>query len=99
MQDSFTIRRRRDGTINFEAYREEALRLRAESTRHFLGYLGRAGRPLVGVMAVVAACAFFLPRNTPPGCTSPRRAPLAISHCVSDAQTKQETPKPSRGYP
>jgi hypothetical protein len=65
------IRRRSNGTIDIDSYRQEALVLRAQAMRR----LSNKGRllpwPLIGAVAIVVAYVTFLPRTpVPPSASS-----------------------------
>jgi hypothetical protein len=56
--------RRTNGTIDIDAYRQEAIVLRAQTRTHFLKCMGRVARPIVGA-AVIAAGALLLRPSLP----------------------------------
>jgi hypothetical protein len=50
-----TIRRRSNGTIDIDGYRQEALTLRAQTRTQFFRSLGRVARPVIGTAAITVA--------------------------------------------
>lgn len=49
------IRRRNNGTIDIDSYRRDALMLREQTRTEFFRSIGRAVRPLTGVVAIIVA--------------------------------------------
>jgi hypothetical protein len=65
------IRRRDNGTIDIDNYRQEALLLRARSRTEAFKKVGRLPWRYIGAVAIVAAYVAFLPRTpVPPTATS-----------------------------
>ena len=50
-----TIRRRSNGTIDIDCYRQEALTQRAQTRTQFFRSLGRVARPVIGTAAIIVA--------------------------------------------
>jgi hypothetical protein len=50
-----TIRRRSNGTIDIDSYRQEALTRRAQTRTQFFSGVGRAVRPLMGAVTIIVA--------------------------------------------
>lgn len=49
------IRRRTNGTIDVDTYRQEALTLRRQTRTEFFTSIGRVARPLIGSIAIIVA--------------------------------------------
>lgn len=65
------IRRRSNGTIDIDSYRQEALVLRAGTMRRTLNKGRRSPWPLIGAAAIIAAYVTFVPRTpVPPSASS-----------------------------
>jgi hypothetical protein len=64
------IRRRSNGTIDIDFYRDEAFLLRRAATNKFFRRIRRAGRPLIGVATIIANYALLTPREPLPPSTS-----------------------------
>jgi len=47
-------RRRSNGTIDIDSYRQEARMLREQTRTEFFKAAGRAARPLIGIVAIIA---------------------------------------------
>jgi hypothetical protein len=88
MQTYPRIRRRKNGTIDIDAYRQRALAERAQYKTEFVKYLGRVGRSLIA--AVAGACAMLLPRSAPPACAGALHGVLAAHPCPTDFQIINE---------
>ena len=78
------IRRRANGTIDIDSYRQDALVLRVQATRRILNKVRRLLWPLIGVVAVVAAHVAFLPRTSAPPSTSSMLVSAGIAATSSD---------------
>jgi len=76
---TLTIRRRDNGTIDIDSYRQEALALRAGTMRRTLNRGRRSPWPLIGAAAIIAAYVTFLPRAPVP----PTASAMLISANVS----------------
>ena len=65
------IKRRSNGTIDVDFYRQEAFLLRREATNKFFRRVRRASRPLIGVATIIANYALPTPREpSPPSANS-----------------------------
>ena len=60
------IKRRTNGTIDVDFYRQEAFVLRRDATNKLFRRLRRAGRPLIGVVTIIANYALLTPREPSP---------------------------------
>lgn len=76
MQPSERVRRRTNGTIDIDSYRQEALFLRAQTRTEFLKRVGRVARPLIGTVAILVAYAVFLLREAAPPATASLGPPI-----------------------
>jgi hypothetical protein len=59
------VRRRTNGTIDYDHYRQEALMLRRATTTEFVRGLGRLVRPLVAAAVIILAIS-VMPTSAPP---------------------------------
>jgi hypothetical protein len=73
------IRRRSDGTLDIDHYRQEALRLRAQSHRQLFAR-ARQAWPLLAASLVVTAYVLVLPRLGGPSANRDDQALTARSH-------------------
>ena len=64
------IKRLRNGTIDVDFYRQETFRLRREATSKLFGGIGRASRPLIGAVTIIANYALLTPREPSPPSTN-----------------------------
>lgn len=64
------IKRRSNGTIDIDFYRNEAFSLRRAATKKFFKRVRSAGRPLIGVATIIANYALLTPRKSLPPSTS-----------------------------
>jgi len=60
------IKRRCNGTIDVDFYRQEAFFLRREATNKLFRRIKHAGRPLIGVITIIANYALLTPREPSP---------------------------------
>lgn len=60
------IKRRSNGTIDVDFYREEAFLLRREATNKFFRRIRRASRPFIGTVTLIANYALLTPREPSP---------------------------------
>ena len=60
------IKRRTNGTVNVDFYREEAFLLRREATNKFFRRIRRASRPFIGTVTLIANYALLTPREPSP---------------------------------
>ena len=65
-----TIKRRSNGTVDIDFYRQEAFLLRREATNKFFRRIRRASRPLIGVATIIANYALLTPREPSPPSTN-----------------------------
>ena len=63
------IKRLSNGTIDVDFYRQETFRLRREATNKLFRRIGRASRPLIGAVTVIANYALLAPREPSPPST------------------------------
>jgi hypothetical protein len=85
-----TIRRRSNGTIDIDCYRQEALTRRAQTRTQFFSSVGRAVRPLMGAVAIIVAYISALHQMFPapaaaemPGAiAAPGEVLIATAHAV-----------------
>ena len=65
------IKRRSNGTIDVDFYREQAFLLRREATNKFFRRIRRASRPFIGTVTLIANYALLTPREpSPPSANS-----------------------------
>jgi hypothetical protein len=64
------IKRRSNGTIDVDFYRQEAFLLRRESTNKLFRRIRRASRPLIGAATIIANYALLTPREPSPPSTN-----------------------------
>jgi hypothetical protein len=64
------IKRRSNGTIDVDFYRQEAFLLRRESMNKLFRRIRRASRPLIGVTTIIANYALLTPRDPAPPSTN-----------------------------
>ena len=60
------IKRRTNGTVDVDFYREEAFLLRREATNKFFRRIRRASRPFIGTVKLIANYALLTPREPSP---------------------------------
>jgi hypothetical protein len=60
------IKRRSNGTVDVDFYRQEAFLLRREATNKLFNRIRRASRPLIGTVTIVANYALLTPRESLP---------------------------------
>ena len=59
-------KRRTNGTVDVDFYREEAFLLRREATNKFFRRIRRASRPFIGTVTLIANYALLTPREPSP---------------------------------
>ena len=64
------IKRRTNGTVDVDFYRQEAFLLRREATNKFFRRIRRASRPFIGTVTLIANYALLTPRETSPPSTN-----------------------------
>ena len=60
------IKRRTNGTVDVDFYREEAFLLRRDATNKFFRRIRRASRPFIGTVTLIANYALLTPREPSP---------------------------------
>ena len=60
------IKRRSNGTVDVDFYRQEAFLLRREATNKLFKRIRRASRPLISTVTIVANYALLMPRESSP---------------------------------
>ena len=60
------VKRRSNGTVDVDFYRQEAFLLRREATNKLFKRIRRASRPLIGTVTIIANYALLTPRETSP---------------------------------
>jgi hypothetical protein len=60
------IKRRSNGTVDVDFYRQEAFLLRREATNKLFKRIRRASRPLIGTVTIIANYALLTPRESSP---------------------------------
>lgn len=60
------IKRRSNGTIDVDFYRQEAFLLRREATNKYFRRIRRASRPFIGTVTLIANYALLTPREPSP---------------------------------
>ena len=64
------IKRRANGTVDVDFYRQEAFLLRREATNKFFRRIRRASRPFIGTVTLIANYALLTPREPSPPSTN-----------------------------
>jgi len=64
------IKRRNNGTVDVDFYRQEAFLLRREATNKFFRRIRRASRPFIGTVTLIANYALLTPREPSPPSTN-----------------------------
>jgi len=64
------IKRRSNGTVDVDFYRQEAFLLRREATNKFFRRIRRASRPFIGTVTLIANYALLTPREPSPPSTN-----------------------------
>jgi len=64
------IKRRNNGTVDVDFYRQEAFLLRREATNKFFRRIRRASRPFIGTVTLIANYALLTPREASPPSTN-----------------------------
>jgi len=64
------IKRRDNGTVDVDFYRQEAFLLRREATNKFFRRIRRASRPFIGTVTLIANYALLTPREPSPPSTN-----------------------------
>jgi len=82
-----TIRRRDNGAIDIDFYRERALMERALASTRFSKVLGRVLRPHIGAAIALGIWMLALPRNTLSVCATALRGGLAAPSHSPDLHT------------
>ena len=66
MMDIEKIKRRTNGTVDVDFYRQEAFLHRREATNKFFRRIRRASRPFIGTVTLIANYALLTPREPSP---------------------------------
>jgi len=64
------IKRRNNGTVDVDFYRQEAFLLRREATNKLFRRIRRASRPFIGTVTLIANYALLTPREPSPPSTN-----------------------------
>jgi hypothetical protein len=66
VMDNEKIKRRTNGTVDVDFYRQEAFLQRREATNKFFRHIRRASRPFIGTVTLIANYALLTPREPSP---------------------------------